>query len=223
MRLPERLLVVAAHPDDEVLGAGGLMRRVNSAGGSVSVLILSEGSTTQYPGRPDLVDQKQREARAALDELGGGSLTLAGLPDMRLSLLAAADVNAPIEAAVADFAPDWVLTHAQHDLNADHRVAHEASRVACRPSAQGPHGLLGYEVPSSTEFGYQPHAAQLFVALEPEDVEAKVAALNAYASEVRPWPHGRSPEAIRAWAAYRGAACGAGAAEALSVIWATAR
>lgn len=218
---PASLLVVAAHPDDEVLGCGGLIARTLREGGRVDVLVLTEGATTQYPDRPDLVARKQAEARAAMDALGGARITLLGLADMRLATLAPADVNAPVADAVAERRPGWVLAPSADDLNADHRVAHEAARVACRPTGDHTPWLLSYEVLSSTEWGRAPFAPNLYVPLGAADLECKVAGLAAYGTEVRAWPHPRSPEGVRHLAAVRGAQAGVAAAEAFRLEWGT--
>jgi N-acetylglucosamine malate deacetylase 1 len=218
--LPRKLLVVVAHPDDEVLGCGGTISEVNARGGEVMILILSEGATTQYPNQPDLVEQKREEAEAALDVLGGGELRRVDLPDMRMGLVPPADVSAPISAAIEDMEPDWVVTHHASDLNADHRVVHEATRVATRPSRRSAVALLTMEVPSSTEYGYGAHEPNLTVPITTRSLEAKCGALACYGSEVRPYPHGRSVEALRALAAYRGFTTGCELAEAFRIVWA---
>jgi N-acetylglucosamine malate deacetylase 1 len=217
--LPHRLLAVVAHPDDEVLGCGATIAEVNARGGEVSVLILSEGATTQYPDRPELVTQKRQESADALEAMGGGQLRRADLPDMRMALLPPADVARPITAAIQEFQPDWVITHHEADLNSDHRAVHEATRVAARPTAGSALTLLTMEVPSSTEFGYRAHEPNLVVPLSRHALEAKVASLECYGSEIRPFPHGRSVEAVGALAGYRGYTSGCDLAEAFRIIW----
>ena len=218
--LPGRLLVVVAHPDDEALGCGATIAEVNAQGGEVMVLILSEGATTQYPDRPDLVEQKRREAVCALEALGGGQLRLADLPDLRMALHPPAEVAAPITAAIEDFEPGWLITHHGSDLNSDHRVVHEAARVAARPNSRTAVSLLTMEVPSSTEYGYQAPQPNVVVPIDPRSLEAKCTSLRCYESEIRPYPHGRSIEAVRALAAYRGYTSGCELAEAFELVWA---
>jgi N-acetylglucosamine malate deacetylase 1 len=217
--LPDRLLVVVAHPDDEVLGCGATIAEVNARGGEVAVLILSEGATTQYPDRPELVEQKCQESVSALEVLGGGDLKRGDLPDMRMALLPPAELSGPIAATIEDFEPDWVITHHQADLNSDHRCVHEATRVAARPTGVSAPTLLTMEVPSSTEHGYRAHEPNLTVPLSRRSLEAKCAGLDCYDSEIRPYPHGRSTEAVRALAAYRGYTSGCEMAEAFHLVW----
>jgi N-acetylglucosamine malate deacetylase 1 len=220
LALPGRLLVVVAHPDDEVLGCGATIAEVNARGGMVAVLILSEGATTQYPNQPELVEQKRQESAVALEALGGGELRRGDLPDMRMTLLPPADLHAPIARAIEDFEPYWVITHHWADLNSDHRAVHEATRVATRPTGGSAVALLTMEVPSSTEYGYSAHEPNLVVPISPSSLEAKCAGLECYESEIRPYPHGRSIEAVRALAAYRGYTSGSEMAEAFQLVWA---
>lgn len=217
--MSRRLLIVAAHPDDEILGCGGLAARTLREGGEVAVLVLTEGCTAQYPGRDDLIQRKEEEARSALEILGGGEITFARLPDMALSTLPPAAVNAPVAAAVETHRPDWVLTHHVGDLNRDHEVAHLAARVACRPTPRAAPRLLAYETPSSTEWGTGPFVPDFFVELREGDLERKVEALRAYETEIRGAPHPRSPEHIRNLARLRGVQCGSQLAEAFRSIW----
>jgi LmbE family N-acetylglucosaminyl deacetylase len=219
VRLPERLLVVVAHPDDEVLGCGATIAEVNARGGDVMVLVLSEGSSTQYPGRLELIAQKRAEAEQALADLGGASLRVFDLPDMRMIHSAPADVARPVGDAITEFHPEWLITHHAGDLNSDHRVVHEAARVAARLRSTDAPSLLSMEVPSSTEFGYHELRPNLYVPLAAASLDAKCAALGRYSTEARPFPHGRSAEAVRALAAYRGFTSGSPMAEAFRLIW----
>lgn len=214
-----RVLVVAAHPDDEVLGCGGLLARTIREGGEATVVVLTEGCSTQYPDQPELVSQKQEHARRAMNELGGASIEFVGLPDMALSTLPAARVNDPVADAIQRHRPEWVLVHHFGDLNRDHGVVHEAARVACRPGPDSPTRLLSYETVSSTEWGIQPFEPNLYVSLTEADLERKVTAFCAYESEVRPAPHPRSPETIRHLAHLRGSQAGVALAEAFHLIW----
>lgn len=214
-----KILVVAAHPDDEVLGCGGLLARTVREGGQATVVVLTEGCSTQYPDRPDLIEGKKQHARAAMEALGGGTVEFVGLPDMALSTLPAAQVNDPVTEAVRRHRPEWVVVHHSGDLNRDHGVVHEAARVACRPGPDSPSRLLAYETVSSTEWGIQPFEPNLYVSLQQADLERKVQAFCEYESEVRPAPHPRSPETIRHLAHLRGSQAGVELAEAFRIVW----
>lgn len=218
-----RVLVVAAHPDDEVLGCGGVIAWHAARGDEVSVLIVAEGLTSRLPqprrddASPALADLAAA-ARAANDALGVRRLRLLGQPDNRLDGVELLSLVQQVEAEAADWQPQIVYTHHAGDVNVDHRVLNQAVVAACRPlPGQRVHTLLFFEVPSSTE--WQPPASA--AAFAPDwfvDIEAhwpaKRAALEAYASELRDFPHPRSIEAVEHLAAWRGASVGCRRAEA---------
>ena len=213
----DTVLVVGAHPDDEVLGAGGTMARHAEAGDEVHVLIVTEGTTQQYDDE-DLIERKRRDARACAERLGVTDVHFGDLPDMRLDDVAHVEVNAVIEEVCEAVAPDVVYTHSRREVNRDHVAVHDSTLVAARPGS-GVSTLLGYETPSSTEWaprteGFEP---DLFVDID-DHLEAKIEAFGDYETEVREFPHPRSAEALRALAETRGSACGSAAAEAFDVL-----
>lgn len=214
-----RVLCVAAHPDDEVLGCGGTLARHATAGDEVSVCIVAEGLTSRGPeaGPADLA-RLADQARRADALLGVGDTRLLGLPDNRLDELPRLEVIRPIEAVLAELRPEVVYTHAAGDLNIDHQIVHEAVLTACRPvPGQGVRRILCFEVPSSTEWrgagSAAPFVPNWFVDIG-ATLAAKRAALAIYAGEMRPWPHARSVEACEHLARWRGAGVGVEAAEA---------
>jgi LmbE family N-acetylglucosaminyl deacetylase len=195
------------------------MARALRSGGEVTILIVTEGSTTQYPGDAEMVKAKQSFALLASERLGGATVNFANLPDMALSTLPPAQVSAPIEEFIRQAEPEWILTHSEADLNQDHRIVHEATRVAARPVSTRATRLLAYEVPSSSEWGYGAFQPDVFVALDQEDLQAKKAALSAYAPEIREWPHPRSLEGVENMARIRGQHVSRELAEAYRTIW----
>lgn len=215
-----KVLVVAAHPDDEVLGCGGTMAMHAARGDKVSVLILAEGLTSRGTGKgcKKRLGELAKAARRANAKLGVSQVELLGLPDNRLDSLDRLDVVQAVETVVARVRPDTVYTHHAGDLNLDHQITHEAVATACRPlPGQCVRQILCFEVPSSTEWrlqgagaGFQPN---WYVDIG-KGLDAKVAALEAYAMEMRPWPHARSCEALVHLARWRGASVGVEAAEA---------
>jgi N-acetylglucosamine malate deacetylase 1 len=210
-----RVLVVAAHPDDEVLGMGGTIALHTTGGDDVRVLVVTDGSSTQYPGDDELRARKEQEAVRAADELGVTDYVHLDHPDMRLDTLAHVDVNRILEEHIRDFSPQVVYT-VQPDVNADHRVLFDSVAVATRPvPGQVVRRLLTYAPASSTE--WTPAAVSWFVPNWYVDVtetlERKVAAFACYKTEQREYPHPRSERAIRATAAFHGTTCGCEYAE----------
>ena len=214
-----RVLCVAAHPDDEVLGCGGTLARHAAAGDEVHVCLVAEGLTSRPSGgnAGDLADLAAA-ARRADALLGVRETVLLGLPDNRLDELARLDVIQRIERVLASVQPEVVYTHAACDLNLDHQIVHEAVLTACRPIPdQRVKRILCFEVPSSTEWrgaGSGPAFVPNWFVDISATLAAKRAALGEYAGEMRPWPHARSIEACEHLAGWRGASVGVAAAEA---------
>jgi LmbE family N-acetylglucosaminyl deacetylase len=210
-----RVLVIAAHPDDEVLGMGGTIAVHTGRGDAVRVLVVTDGSSTQYPGDAEIRSRKEAEARRAAAELGVEDYVHLDLPDMRLDTIAHVEVNRVVEEHVRDFAAVVVYT-VQPDVNNDHRVLFDSVSVATRPvPGLSVRRLLTYAPASSTE--WTPAAVNWFVPNWYVDVtatiERKLAAFAQYETERRDYPHPRSERAIRATAEYHGTTCGCEYAE----------
>lgn len=217
------IAVVAAHPDDEVLGCGGTLARMAAEGHAVHILLISDGQTSRavkagQPSVEKVLNARNSAARAACEILRGSSVETLGLPDNRLDGMDLLDVVKHIESFVERYRPALLLTHHSGDVNIDHRVVHDAVISACRPQPGHPvKELLFFEVPSSTEWR-PPASASAFCPNYFVDISAtlpkKLEALNAYAPELRPFPHPRSIKAVTALAHWRGATVGVEAAEA---------
>ena len=216
-----RILVVGAHPDDEVLGAGGTIARHVQEGDEVCVLILTDGVTSHH----NEIAMQKAAARSACRMLGA-DVWFVDLPDQRLDGMPLLEVIRPISTAIRELRPDVVYTHHHGDANQDHRTVFAATLVAARPFGDNSvQRLLCYEVASSTEWG-APFAEWAFLPTVYVDItqtlETKLRAFEAYretfVSEVRPFPHPRSPEAVRVYAVHRGTAAGMQAAEAFALV-----
>lgn len=210
-----RVLVIAAHPDDEVLGMGGTIALHSDRGDAVRILVVTDGSSTQYPGDAEIRARKEGEARAAAAELGVTDYVHLDFPDMRLDTLAHVDVNRVVEEHMRDHEPEVVYA-VQPDVNLDHRALFDAVAVATRPTPGQPvRRLLTYAPTSSTE--WTPAVLNWFVPNWYVDVtdtlERKVAAFAHYETERREYPHPRSERAVRAAASFHGSACGCEYAE----------
>ena len=225
--MSNKVLVVAAHPDDEVLGCGGTIARHADEGEEVHVLIVAEGATSrlQHRDRTQVKNELLSLAKAAEiagSILGAASVNLLNLPDNRLDSLDRLDLIKTIEEHLNDYMPQIVYLHHAGDVNIDHRRLHEAVVTACRPTPNQPvRQLLSFEVASSTE--WQPPGSAL--TFQPNwfvDISAqwkrKREALLAYSSEMRAWPHSRSLEAVEHLARWRGSQVGVEAAEAFTLL-----
>ncbi|MBV0914158.1 PIG-L deacetylase family protein [Anianabacter salinae] len=214
------LLVIAAHPDDEVLGAGGLMARHAAAGQKVQVAFLADGVGSRH--NADIGIEELARRRAACDAacaiLGAEVLEYGSFPDNAMDRVSVLDVTQSVEALIAAHKPRTVVTHHIGDVNVDHQMLHKAVVTACRPQTGHPvRQVMFFEVPSSTEWqvpGSAPAFAPNWFCDITETLPAKLAAMRAYAEELRDWPHPRSQAGIEALARWRGATVGVEAAEA---------
>lgn len=217
------VLVVASHPDDEVLGCGGTIAKHSRQGDKVHVLILAEGATSRDSQRSRKSRQSDlsslaEAAQRANQLLGGTSLSLHDFPDNRMDSCDLLDIIKVVEKAIDEHHPEIVYTHHSGDLNIDHRRIHEAVLTAARPlPSSSVKTLLFFEIPSSTEW-QAPTSALNFVPNWFVDISdtlnLKLKALEFYESEIRPWPHPRSLTAVNHLAHWRGAIVGTVAAEA---------
>ena len=219
----KNVLVVVAHPDDEVLGCGGTIAKHVKNGDNVYVVILAEGITSRGV-RPDKnfrmkgLEELKEAAYKANDILGVTKLILKSFPDNRLDSVDRLDLIKEVEDLISNFKPAIIYTHHSGDVNIDHRRIHEAVVTACRPvpGCCVKH-LLFFEVASSTE--WQPPQSSLqfmpnwFVDIS-ETLNKKLNALQVYSCEMRGFPHARSIDALKYLAMWRGASVGVNAAEA---------
>jgi N-acetylglucosamine malate deacetylase 1 len=217
-----RVLTVAAHPDDETLGAGGTMAALAAAGHEVWVCILTDGVTARHGH----VDLQQECARRAADVLGVANVVFCGLPDQRLDGLALLDVIVPLEKCMAQLQPEIVLTHFMEDANQDHRVAFRATVVATRPGQDSSvRRVMCYETASSTEWA-PPFPGTVFAPNVFVDIAGtlgtKLDAMreyeNTHTGEMHAFPHPRSYDALEAYARRHGAAAGVLAAEPFMLV-----
>ena len=222
----ERILVVAAHPDDEVLGCGGTIARLVSEGRKVFIVILGEGMTSRFPNGnrecDKLVKALHAKSRQVAGLLGAQDVFLHGYPDNRFDTVPLLDIIKSIEGVVEKVKPGAVFTHHGGDLNIDHVIAFRATLTATRPITGCPvREIYSYEVPSSTDWSFgenwQCFRPNVFIELN-EFLEIKIDALRIYDSEIRKFPHPRSPETLNAIAKKWGSMVGIGTAEAFSLI-----
>jgi len=220
-------LIIAAHPDDEVLGCGGSIAKWVKEGHEVHVLIMAEGATSRDKHR-DRASRKEtlsilaQSAKRAAEILGVQSVELLEYPDNRMDSVDLLDVVKTIEDYVEKLKPEVVVTHHSGDLNIDHQIIHQAVTTACRPQPGHPvKCILSFEVPSSTEWQL-PTVGSPFIPNWFEDIsetlELKIKALEAYQSEMRKWPHSRSIKAVEHLARWRGASMGCEAAESFILL-----
>jgi LmbE family N-acetylglucosaminyl deacetylase len=220
----EPVLIVAAHPDDEVLGAGGTIARFAREGRPVHVLFLADGESardTAADYTPERISSRDAAAERAAKILDISSVTARNYPDNRLDTIALLDVVKTIEEAITLYSPTLLITHHAGDVNIDHRIAHNATLAACRPlPCASVREIWFFEIPSATEWSTPSSAPAFspncFVDIA-DTLSLKLSALEAYAQELRSFPHPRSIRATDALARWRGATVGCDAAEAFII------
>ncbi len=219
----KKSLVIAAHPDDEVLGVGGTIAKL-SEDEEFYILIVTEGCSSQYKDRDfkKIITEKKENAIKAAEILGAREVFFGDLPDMKLDTVPHTEVNAVIERVISLVNPETVYTHHFGDVNLDHRMVYNSTLVAARPTeSSSVKRLLTYETLSSTEWqnlnSDMQFAPNYYVDID-ETLQRKIEALKAYSIETRAFPHPRSPEAIINLARYRGQSVGLRAAEAFSLV-----
>ena len=219
-------LIVVAHPDDEVLGAGALMYVKSRKGDRVDVCILSGGAEVRHlrPGDAELASDIEGSAGI----LGVNSLVKGNFPNIQLNTVPHLKLVQFIEESIHRCQPDVVITHHPSDTNNDHLHTSLACQAAIRlfqrrPEVRPLRELWYMEVPSATEWsvnqamqGFQPNT---FVEVGEEGVDAKIRALSAYRDVMRPYPHPRSPETLKGLAACRGSQAGLCYAEAFQCVF----
>jgi len=215
-----RTLVIAPHPDDEVLGAGGTMARLADAGHEVVVAVVTTGRPPAYS--EESVTRTRDEARRAHDHLGVKGTRWLDQPAAELFETPHSQVNTAIGSIVREVAPTTLLIPFLGDIHIDHQLIFMSSMVAARPhQAEFPKHVLAYETLSETNWnapyltpGFQPN---LFVEIE-STLDRKLEAMKMFESQAREAPHERSLEALRALAVMRGATVHRAAAEAFVLI-----
>lgn len=196
----KRVLVIAAHPDDEILGCGGTVALHTRANDHVTSIIACEGESLRYG--VEGVGQKQDTLDAA-QKLGVKDTRLLGFPDQRLDTLGLTEIITPIERVVREVRPSIVYCQHGGDINADHQILFKALLVATRPTEACLEAVYAFDTASSTEWAYpRTFAPDTWVDIS-SVLEVKLAAMACYRSEVRDYPHPRSLEALankaKAW------------------------
>lgn len=220
-------LIVAAHPDDEVLGAGGTILKLISQGHDVAVAIMSNNAEA----RNNLSETLENDLNEATGLLGVKKVYAANFPNIKMNTVAHLDLVQFVESCIEDFQADSLITHHPTDTNNDHRVTARAVMAAShlfqrRPGIPDLKQLLYMEVPSSTEWSFDSSSNRFspnyFVEIGENGIDNKIEALSKYKGVMRPYPHPRSKEALKGLAAFRGSQAGCNYAEAFECVFSRA-
>ncbi len=218
----KKVLVIAAHPDDEVLGIGGTVRKHVNQGDCVWCIILGEGMTSRNITDKAVLDELHNDTLVSAKVLGYEKVIFSNFPDNKFDSVPLLQVTQEIEKYIDLFKPEIVYTHHSGDLNIDHRITYEATVTATRPIGDYTvQEVYTFETPSSTEWNF----AKQDVAFVPNvfndistTIKDKIKAMGCYTSELREYPHPRSLKALEIIAAKWGTVVGKEYVEALCLV-----
>jgi LmbE family N-acetylglucosaminyl deacetylase len=224
-----KVMIVVAHPDDELLGLGGTMNKlIKEHGLKTHVVILGEGITSRSDKRDaekwkDELDIHRKNIHAAQAAIGYHSVSIYDLPDNRFDSVTLLDIIKIVEKEKITFNPDVIFTHHGGDLNIDHQRTFEAVMTSCRPMEhEKVKTIITFETPSGTEWRASSDPKHfipnLFFSISEHNLDAKIKGMESYEFEKRLYPHPRSPEALKIQAQRWGVAIGKKYAEAFSII-----
>jgi len=210
----KRVLLVVAHPDDDVLGCGGLLAKYkNNSNIIFKVLFLGEGSSCRYNKKElnttnvrETIEERNSYAIEALNLLSVNEYTFNNYNCGRFDQIDLIDIGKTIEKEINLFKPDTIFTHSEFDVNNDHQLTYQAVLQATRPGAKNfVKNILSFEILSSSEWrfsdSFQPN---LFIELSNKELKLKIEALNKYLSETKDFPFPRSDKGLEVLSNYRG-------------------
>jgi len=231
-----KILVIAAHPDDEVLGMGATIKKFTKAGDKVKIVIMSTGiaarrstdfqNNTNYKvtkKEQKIIEKQIKRIRIQSTKsakiLGVNDIEFLDFPDNEMDTISNLQITKSIESTIQKFKPDKIFTHSYSDINIDHRLIYEATITATRPNSRySVNEVYSFEIPSSTEWffptSFQPN---IFVDVSKE-LSSKIKAMSMYKSELQKFPHPRSLEALEYIAKRWGSVSGFLAAEAFYLV-----
>jgi LmbE family N-acetylglucosaminyl deacetylase len=220
----QKVLVIASHPDDEVLGCGGTIAKLVEAGLQVRIAFLADGVNSRKADKGILENElieRRAAARKACGLLGVADIYFGNFLDNEMDKETLLTITRKVEEIIDDFLPDTIFTHHVGDVNIDHQLTHKAVVTACRPQiGKSVKNIFSFETPSSTEWQL-PYSAPAFVPNCFIDItntlSKKLEALDAYSFEMRIWPHSRSIKAVEHLVRWHGASIGTEAAEAFMI------
>ena len=218
----KKSLIIAAHPDDDILGCGGIINRFRNDV-LFKVIFIAEGTTCRFnnPTHPDVQKEikiRNEYSKNSLNVIGVTNYKFYNLPCGKLDQVPQIKINKIIENEINNFQPDTVFTHWHSDSNVDHRKVYDATIIATRPNSIVKQ-VYAYEVLSSSEWGFKDSfLPNTFFSLSLEDINNKCKAMNCFISEERPWPFPRNKKGITVQAEQRGMQSGNEYAEAFKLI-----
>ena len=207
------ILVIAAHPDDEVLGMGATIKKLSNKGKKIQLCVVSEGASAQYKDEK-MIKVREEACKKSAKILGIAGVNFLGFPDMRLDSISHLEINVELEKIIEKYHPHTVYTTPFNDLNIDHQRVFESTLVATRTLSSPVKHLLCYELPGLVRTPFQ---STVYEEIS-EEISYKIKALKVYRSELKKFPHARSIESIKNLAIHRGIEAGLRKAESFQLI-----
>ncbi len=209
-----KILVIAPHPDDEVLGCGGAIARHSQKGDDVCLCIVTQAYEPEWTR--EFIEKRPKEVENVCKILGIKKVFFLGFPTVKLDTIPQKEINDKVSALIKEISPDVLYIPHSGDINKDHKIVFESALVAARPLASSVKKIISYETLSETEWG-SPFVPNLYVDIS-DTIKKKTEAMKSYESEVRDYPHPRSIEIIESHAKKRGSEAGLRFAEAFLII-----
>ena len=208
------ILVIAAHPDDEVLGMGGTIKKLSKQKNKIHLCIISDGAAA-VKDKKSLVTKRKEACLKSGKLLGISTFDFLMLPDMKLDDIPQLQINLQIEKLIKKYNPSTVYTTPYSDFHKDHQKIHECTLVATRPASSKVKHVLSYEIPGTVKSTYSP---TVFEEITNKELNDKITAFKFYTTEIKKYPHPRSIESIKNLAMHRGIESGVKNAEAFRLI-----
>ena len=207
-----KILVIAPHPDDEVLGMGGTIKKL-SPKNNITLLIMTDGASAQYSDKK-MIKVRKESCKKSSKILGISEIKFLNFKDMKLDSVPQLEITQEIEKIIKKIQPKIVFTSPKNDLNRDHDVTFNSTLVATRPSSSGVKKVFSYELPGYTKKPFSPNHYEDIT----KQFVHKIKAFKMYKSEIMKFPHPRSIESIENLAVYRWIQAGIAKAESFELI-----
>jgi N-acetylglucosamine malate deacetylase 1 len=207
------ILVIAAHPDDEVLGMGGTIRKLADKKNSIHLCIVTDGASAQYQDK-NMIKIRKESCKKSGKILGISTYNFLNFPDMKLDTIPHLEINRKIEKIIQKYNPEIVYTTPASDFNKDHKIVNESTVIATRTTSSNVKKLFSYELPGPKKSFFQSNLYEDIT----KQFSLKIDAFKKYKSEIKKFPHPRSIESIENMAIQRGIESGLKKAEAFNIL-----
>ena len=208
-----KILVLAAHPDDEVLGMGGTIRKLTNEKNTVHLCVITEGASAQYSDQK-MIKIRKESCKKSAKILGIKKIEFLEFQDMTLDSIPQIEINKKIEKIIKKFDPEIIFTTSDNDLNKDHQKVFESSLIVSRPYSSNVKKIYAYEIPSINKTDFSPNVYFDIT----KEFKKKIEAFKAYKSEIEKFPHPRSVKYLESLAHIRGSQAGLEKAEGFRLI-----